>query len=120
TKGAAASSNRWNIRWSMQRMKHSSWTILVFSIAATWGAGQEVRGPVKVTIKDGRTVVGEPILPLDPTVRITPQHSGQNSFGLTVEGKRITCSPQGSIWQTVMVDGNIFNPFASPENVQPR
>src|SRR5947207_13697097 len=100
-------------------MKHFSWTISVILFLGTGVAAQEVRGPVKVTIKDGRTVVGEPTLPLDPTVRITPQHSGQNSFGLTVEGKRITCSPQGSIWQSINVDGSIYNPFASPQNTQP-
>jgi len=82
-------------------------------------AAQEVRSPVKVTIKDGRAIVGAATLPLDPNVRITPQYSGQNSFGLMVEGKNITCSPQGSIWQSIMVDGSISNPFASPEQKQP-
>src|ERR1022692_1113043 len=78
---------------------------------AAWSGGQEIRGTVKVTIKDGRAVVGEPILPIDPRPRIVPQFSGQNSFGLTVDNKLITCSPQGSIWHSIMVDGNMNDPF---------
>jgi hypothetical protein len=89
-------------------------------LVLAWASAQEARGPVKVTIKDGKAIVGEATLPLDPTQRITPQFSGQNSFGFMVENKLITCSPQGSIWQTIMVDGNISNPFASPENTQPK
>ena len=76
-----------------------------------WSIGQEVRGPVKVTIKDGRAIVGEPSLPIDPNPRIRPQFSGMNSFGLMVDNKRITCSEQGSIWGSLMVDGNISDPF---------
>lgn len=85
----------------------TSVAVVYFSVAF----GQENRGPFKVTIKDGRAVIGEATLPIDPTIRIQPQYSGQNSFGLSVEGKRITCSPQGSIWGSVMVDGAISDPF---------
>ena len=76
-----------------------------------WSAGQEPSARFKVTIKDGKAVIGEATLPLDPTPRIVSMHTGSNAFGLTVEGKRITCSPQGSIWSCIMVDGQINNPF---------
>ena len=95
-------------------MTGCGFVILLASVAA-----QEPRGPVKVTIKDGRAVVGESTLPLDQTVRIKPEFSGQNAFGLAVEGKNITCSTQGSVWQSIIVSGNISNPFASPENNPP-
>jgi len=84
--------------------------LFVFTWSTSFG-GQEVRGPFKVTIKDGKAALGEPTMPIDQTPRIASQYSGQNSFGLTVEGKRITCSPNGSIWGSLMVDGNISNPF---------
>jgi hypothetical protein len=74
-------------------------------------SAQEVRQPVKVTIKDGKVVVGEATLPVDPTQRIVAQFSSYNGFGLTLDGKRITCSPQGSIWSSIMVDGNLSDPF---------
>jgi hypothetical protein len=95
-------------------MRHSffgTFGVLLVLIWGTWSGGQEVRGPFKVTIKDGKALLGEPTLPIDMTPRIAPQYSGRNNFGLTVEGKRITCSQQGSIWGSLMVDGNISNPF---------
>jgi len=119
-KPVVSSSNTWDIstgasRIMIQRMLGLGCLVGVFAVASA----QEARGPVKVTIKDGKAIVGEPTLPLDPTQRIMPQYSGQNTFGFMVENKLITCSPQGSIWQALMVDGNINNPFASPANVQP-
>jgi hypothetical protein len=93
-------------------MKRSRPLAVVLALAFTVPAsGQEIRTPFKVTIKDGGAAVGEPTLPIDPTQRITPQYSGQNSFGLTVGGKLITCSPQGSIWGSLKVDGRISDPF---------
>jgi hypothetical protein len=83
-------------------------------------SGQEARPPFKVTIKDGRAVIGDPTFAIEPTQRIKPQFTGQNSFGLTVDQTLITCSPQGSIWQSIMVDGNISNPFINPENQPPK
>jgi hypothetical protein len=76
-----------------------------------WAQGQEASSPVKVSIKDGKVIVGEPTLPLDPTPRCTIAHSGQNNFGLMVDGNRLTFSPNGSIWTSIMVDGSISNPF---------
>ncbi len=82
---------------------------LAFFLA--FASAQEMRPAFKVTIKDGRAVVGEATAPVDSTRRIIPNFSGPNSFGLTVEGKRITCSPQGSVWGSLMVDGNPSDPF---------
>ena len=84
-------------------------TFCGFLIVAAWSAGQELRGPVKVTIKDGRAIVGD--LPIDPTPRIRPQFSSMNVFGLTVDNKRITASKVYSIWGLLMVDSNISDPF---------
>src|SRR5205823_1560595 len=84
--------------------------LLVLALAA-WSAAQETASRYKVTIKDGKAVIGEATLPLDATPRIVSQHTGANAFGLTVEGKRITCSPQGSVWGCMKVDGQINNPF---------
>jgi hypothetical protein len=99
----------------MNRILGVACLLILFASAAA----QESRGPVKVTIKDGKTVIGEPILPLDPNPRIVPQYSGPNAFGLSVDGKRITCSPQGSIWSSIMVDGNIRDPFTDFNTPQP-
>src|SRR5690349_20790411 len=86
--------------------------LMLVCLAWTLGiGGQEVRGPVKVTIKDGKTVVGEAVLPLDPTPRIVAQQTSPKNFGLTLDGQRITYSPAGSIWSSAMVDGQISNPF---------
>src|SRR5262245_4684719 len=95
-------------------MRRCTLGALGFLMFLTSVLAQETRSPFKVTIKDGRSVVGEPTFPIDPLPRIKPQFTGQNSFGLSVGGTLITCSPQGSIWQSLMVDGNISNPFANP------
>ena len=64
-----------------------------------------------VTVKDGNPVTGDILLPIDPTLRISAQHSEGSYFGLTVDGVRITCSPQGSIWPSGLIDGQ-FHQFA--------
>jgi hypothetical protein len=89
-------------------------SLFLFALVAATG-GQEVRGPVKVTIKDGRAVIGGPTLPLDPNPRIQPLANGMNACGFMVDGKRITFS-QGSVWGVLMVDGNISNPFMAMMN----
>ncbi len=65
-------------------------------------------GPFKVTVTDGKVVSGEAILPVDPIPRVAIGQSGGFYFGLTVHGNRISCSPQGSIWSALRVDGQIF------------
>ena len=69
--------------------------ILGFGLLAQ---AQEHSGPVKVFVKDGKVVSAAPELAVDPTVAISIGHGGGFRWGLTVDGKRITCSPQGSIW----------------------
>ncbi len=72
----------------------------------------------QVEIKDGAAVAQEILLPIDPQIRINAQHSNSIYFGLTMDGVRITCSPQGSIWPATMVDGSIHNPANSNSPVQ--
>src|SRR5947209_2585438 len=81
---------------------------LVLLVFAALALGQEPA--YKVTVKDGNQTVGDILAPIDPQVRIAAMHSNNVYFGLTVDGKRITCSPQGSIWPSVRVDGAVHNP----------
>jgi hypothetical protein len=90
----------------------SLWGALLCLSAGAICLAQE--GPrFQVLIKDGSTATTEMQLPIDPVVRIQAQNMNVNNsiyFGLTVDGKRITCSPQGSIWTGTWVDGNMQNP----------
>jgi hypothetical protein len=92
-------------------MIRPTFAVVILLVYIFVASAQDATPKYKVTIKDGRAVIGEPVLPIDPTQRIRPQFTDMNSFGLCVENKRITCSEQGSIWQSIMVDGNISNPF---------
>src|SRR2546425_13155870 len=81
-------------------------TLLAVFSAPTWS--QQAAGPVKVVVKDGKTVTEEAAIPVDPRQRIVIGHSGVGSgfnFGLSVDGQRICCSPQGSIWVNARIDG---------------
>ena len=78
---------------------------LGFVVLAGLGSGQDVGKGYRIVIKDGSTTISELTLPIDPQLRITPAHSGGPQFGLAVEGKPITCSPNGSIWHQTRVDG---------------
>src|SRR5262245_16671826 len=64
----------------------------------------------RVEIRDGGTPSGEILLPLDPTPRLQIGHGGNIHFGLMVNNVRITCSPQGSVWPSALVDGRVLNP----------
>ncbi len=76
-------------------------------LAGTLSWGQESKGPVKVVVKDGKTVSESASVPVDPYPRITIGHyqGGGFNFGLNVEGKRLCCSDQGSIWIHSRIDG---------------
>ncbi|MCI0683773.1 MAG: hypothetical protein L0Y71_16840 [Gemmataceae bacterium] len=74
-------------------------------VCAGFGFAQDNGKIYKATVKDGVTTANEVMLPVDPQIRITPAHANGPQFGLTVEGKRITCSQNGSIWQQTRVDG---------------
>jgi hypothetical protein len=78
---------------------------LVVILCAGVGLGQDNGKGYKINIKDGAMTSEELSLPIDPQIRITPAHSNGPQFGLTVEGKRITCSQNGSIWHQTRVDG---------------
>lgn len=95
-------------------MKRSLLAMFGIAVLLSWSAAQETSRPFKVTIKDGKTVVGEATMPIDPQQRIQTQYSGANAFGLTVDGRRITCSTNGSVWGTLRVDGNNNDPFNDP------
>jgi hypothetical protein len=83
--------------------------LLVLGLGFAFAAGtlaQAPSSPVKVVVKDGKVVTEEAMVPVDPTPRITIGHSpGMFNFGLSVDGNRICCSPQGSIWLQARVDG---------------
>lgn len=69
---------------------------------------QEHRGPVQVIVKDGKTISPALELPFDPTPKINIGFGGGFRWGLMVDGKRITCSEQGSIWLQARIDGREF------------
>jgi hypothetical protein len=71
---------------------------------------QEAAGPVKVTIKDGKLLSDELALPLDPTPRIKADSGGGTYFGLTLDGMRITCTPQASVWLSARIDNQEIMP----------
>jgi hypothetical protein len=91
--------------------------LLALAIAAS-GFGQEPA--FKITVKDGNQSVGDILTPVDPQLRIQAQHSNNIYFGLTLDGKRITCSPQGSIWPAIRVDGTVMNPAFQGGVMQPK
>src|SRR5262245_9668205 len=96
------------MRFSLQNRRRSLAVLLglglVFGASVT-ADSQGTRGPVKVVVKDGK-VVTEEAVPVDATPRITigTQQFAFN-FGLSVDNKRLCCSPQGSIWLLARVDG---------------
>ncbi|MFO0965022.1 MAG: hypothetical protein U0793_05460 [Gemmataceae bacterium] len=66
---------------------------------------QDYRGPVKVFVKDGKILSAAPELPVDPAVAVSIAHSSAFRCGVSVDGKRLTCSPNGSVWVNARVDG---------------
>lgn len=88
-------------------MAHTSRWLAILGLLVGIAANatcQDVAKPVKVTIKDGKVISGEPALPLDPNPRIRAGYSGGAAFGLTLDSKRITCTAEGSIWVTPRID----------------
>src|SRR4051794_19085430 len=83
-------------------------SVVLSLVTLAIGLGQEPA--YKIVIKDGNSTIGDILTPVDPQIRIQAQHSNNVYFGLTLNGARITCSPQGSIWPSVKVDGNVMNP----------
>jgi hypothetical protein len=76
------------------------------------------RSPVRVTIRDDKPVVVEPVLPVDPVQRINYQFGGPMAFGLVVEGKRITFAPAGGIMTLLKIDERILQPGLAPGRLE--
>jgi hypothetical protein len=81
----------------------------LLAVLAAAVPGEPPSGPFKVQVDDGKVVIGEAILPVDLTPRIAIGQSGSFAFGLSVNGQRICCSPNGSIWGAIRIDGQIHH-----------
>ena len=73
--------------------------------AGSFALADPPRGPVRVTVKEGRIATAEATPSVDANPRIVCQFASPSHFGLTLEGRRICCSPNGSIWSAMRVDG---------------
>lgn len=98
------SNRRWNSVWL---------TLWLATVGATsLCQGQAVISPVKVTVKDGKVLAAEP--PIDPTPRIEAKFNAGMMFGLTVEGTRITCTPEMSVFPLARIDNQPIQPGFDP------
>lgn len=82
-------------------------------------SGQEGRGPVKVEFEDGKVVLGQAFIPVEDNPRIVVGYGGGWRCGLTVDGVRIVCGPQHSIWEMARIDGQIIFVGNQDFNIQP-
>jgi hypothetical protein len=86
---------------------------LTLTLAVT--AGESTRKRYKVTVQgETRTEMVGVVLPIDPTPHIQIGMGQFESFGLTVDGKRITFSPQGGSVQTLVKIDNQVIAFGDP------
>ncbi len=95
---------------------------LLFAIALVLAAGTLVAGQgatpaVVVRIQDGKLMADE--APVDPTPRIEARYSPGMFFGLNVEGTRITCTLESSVFAAAQVDNQIVQPGFDPNSGQP-
>jgi hypothetical protein len=65
--------------------------------------------PVRVHIQEEKTKIEEIALPVEPTIRAQPNFTGNMSYGLSVEGKRLTFGP-GSARTNLKIDGQLQAP----------
>jgi hypothetical protein len=65
--------------------------VLAFGLLPLGSAQAPAGKPYKVTIQEEKSEVAENVLPFDQTVRIEYQYVGNMSFGVTAEGKMLTC-----------------------------
>src|SRR5262245_49884383 len=65
--------------------------------------------PVQVTIQEEQTESSDRSLPLDPAVRVEYQYVGNMAFGVTGEGRRLTCGA-GSAGSVFKIDGQVYYP----------
>jgi hypothetical protein len=82
---------------------------LVLTVAITL-ASQLPGSPVRVTIQDeNKTEAVEAVLPIDPTPHIRIGMGQNETFGLSVDGKRLTFSTDGGSVQTmVKIDEQVY------------
>src|SRR4051812_7450413 len=74
-------------------------------------AQQQSTKPVKVTVQEEKAEIVA--LPLDPQVRVEYQYTGNMSFGVTGEGKRLTCGA-GAAHSLFKIDNQIHFPDTVP------
>jgi hypothetical protein len=68
---------------------------------------QQATKPVQVTIQEEKAEIIA--LPLDPTVRIEHQYTGNMQYGVTAEGKMLTCGA-GAAHTLFKIDNQILFP----------
>jgi hypothetical protein len=102
----------------MARKRQIHWMGIVFSLLALPAALAQTSspGPVKVTIEDDKTEISEVTLPLDPAIRVEYQHVGNMNYGVTGEGRNLTCGA-GAASVNFKIDGQVIFPDG---NVQPQ
>jgi hypothetical protein len=82
--------------------------LLIAGVSLGFAQGPTAK-PVKVTISEDKTEIAERVLPLDPKIRVEYQYVGNMSFGVTSEGKALTCGA-GAAHTIFKIDGQIFYP----------
>jgi hypothetical protein len=87
-------------------------------LAASECPGQQPGRRVKVTIQDANPVIQEIALPIDPQIRAQPSYVGSMSYGLNVDGKRLTFGA-GSARTSLRIDGQILFPNAQQRPLGP-
>lgn len=86
---------------------------LFLALLATHRAGrdasaQEVPRAFKVVVKEGKAETDE--LPLDPLPHIEARYAGGMLFGLTLDGARITCTAENSVYPRLRIDNQEYQP----------
>ena len=64
-----------------------------------------VAKPYKVTIVEGKPDIAEPFLSVDPKIRVEHYYTGDMSFGVSAEDKRLTRT--AGVKTMFMIDGKI-------------
>jgi hypothetical protein len=90
--------------------------LALFALALPGSAQEKGSRPVKVTIQEEKAEIVA--LPLDPQVRIEYQYVGNMSYGVTAEGKMLTCGP-GAASAMFKIDEQIMFPdnVTQPQNL---
>jgi hypothetical protein len=86
--------------------------LALFALQPGFAQQKTANKPVKVTIDTEEAEVVA--LPLDPVVRIEHQYVGNMSFGVTAEGKMLTCGP-GAAHTLFKINNQVFFPDIVPQ-----